>query len=57
MTEAQRRASKKYDATNTRTFCLKLNYNTDADLISFLEASANIQGTIKRILEEHLRRL
>lgn len=57
MTEAQRRASKKYDANNTRTFCLKLNYNTDADLISFLEASANIQGTIKRILEDHLRRL
>lgn len=56
MTEAQLRASKKYDAKNTRTFTLKLNTNTDADIINMLEASGNIQGYIKRLLNEDLTR-
>lgn len=54
MTEAQKQASKKYDANNTRTFTIKLNYNTDADLINFLETRKNIQGTIKQVLYLHL---
>lgn len=52
MTEAQKRASKKYDANNTRTFTIKLNYNTDADLILYLESVENVQGLIKDLLQK-----
>lgn len=54
MTEAQKRASKNYDKNNTRMFCIKLNYNTDADLIAMLEARNNVQGFIKNVLNEYL---
>ena len=43
-------AQKKYDKKNTKSFCIKLNYNTDADLISYLEIVPNVQGLIKRLL-------
>ena len=43
-------AQKKYDRKNTKSFCIKLNYNTDADLISYLEIVPNVQGLIKRLL-------
>lgn len=56
MTEAQRKASRKYDKENTRIFTIKLNYNNDADLISLLESRPNIQGFIKELLNEWLRR-
>lgn len=54
MTEAQKRASKKYDAKNTRTFTIKLNYNTDADVISYLETVDNVQGLIKALIRRHI---
>ena len=56
MTEAQKNASKKYDKENTRTFTIKLNYNTDADLIAFLEMLSNVQGYIKELISRDLRR-
>ena len=54
MTEAQKRASRKYDAKNTRTFTIKLNYNTDADMISYLETIENVQGLIKLLIKKHI---
>ena len=56
MTEARKRASKKYDACNTKTYSLKLNINTDANIIRMLDASGNVQGIIKRLLNEELDR-
>ena len=56
MTEAQRKASRKYDKEKTRIFTIKLNYNTDADLINLMESRTNIQGFIKELLIEWLRR-
>lgn len=56
MTEAQKKASRKYDKEKTRIFTIKLNYNTDADLINLLESRTNIQGFIKELLNEWLRR-
>ena len=50
MTESQR----KYDAKNTRTFTLKLNKNTDADIIDYLEKTGNVQGCIKELLRRRL---
>ena len=55
-TEAQKRATIKYDAKNTVQFHLKLNRTTDAELIAYLKASGNIQGTIKEALTEHMKK-
>ena len=49
-TEAQRRAVKKYDAENIKHLHLKLNKNTDADLISWLGHVDNVQGYIKSLI-------
>ena len=56
MTEARKRASKKYDAGNTKTYSLKLNINTDANIISMSDTSGNVQGLVKRLLNEELDR-
>ena len=50
MTEAQRNASRNYDARNRKKFTLNLNYNTDGDIIRFLDGCENVQGTVKDII-------
>ena len=45
--EAQRRASAKYDRKNTIMIPLKLNRITDADLIEWLSEQPNRQKAIK----------
>ena len=55
MTEAQKRAQKKYDEASKgkwRMVHLKLNKETDADIIDKLEASGNIQGYIKQLIRQ-----
>lgn len=54
-TEAQRKASAKYDAANTKTYAVKLNRNTDADIISKLESEENVQGYIKGLIREDIK--
>lgn len=54
-TEAQKRAQKRYDEANKdkwRMIHLKLNKETDADIIEKLEASGNIQGFIKELIRK-----
>lgn len=56
-TEAQRRAQKRYDEANRdkwRMVHLKLNKETDADIIEKLENSQNIQGYIKELIRADL---
>lgn len=48
--------TKKYDEANTIQIKLKLNCNTDADIISYLDATGNKQGTIKRLIREEIKR-
>lgn len=55
-TEAQTRAQKKYDAANTRQFHLKLNRNTDRDIIEKLGNVPNMQGYIKRLIRSDLEK-
>ena len=52
-TEAQKRAQKKYDEANKdkfRMIHLKLNRETDADIIEKLENVDSIQGYIKQLI-------
>lgn len=55
-TEAQIRAQAKYDAANTRQFHLKLNRNTDRDVIEKLDNVPNMQGYIKKLIRSDLER-
>lgn len=54
-TEAQRRASAKYDAKNTKTFAIKLNRKTDADLIAKLESVCSVQGYLKELIRKDIK--
>ena len=53
--KAQLNAILKYDKEHTTSIMIKLNNNTDADLIEYLNASGNKQGTIKAALREHIK--
>lgn len=53
-TEAQKRATAKYDAKNTTRVILKLNTTTDADILAKLEACGNKQGYIKALIRADL---
>lgn len=55
-TAAQLKAIMKYDKEHTTTILIKLNNNTDADLIKYLDASGNKQGTIKTALREYINK-
>ena len=57
MTEAQKAAQKRYDKLNRRKFTINLNYNTDADLISFIESWKNIQKGFKELLWKEIGRI
>lgn len=54
--KAQLNAIMKYDKQHTTTVLIKLNNNTDADLIAYLEQSGNKQGTIKAALREYMKK-
>ena len=52
--DAQLRASAKYDKANTKQFKIKLVYATDADIIEYLDSCPNKQGLIKDLLRQHI---
>ena len=53
-TDAQIKAQAKYDAENTRQVHLKLNRNTDKDVLEKLDEVQSKQGYIKRLIREDL---
>lgn len=55
-TEAQRRATKKYDAQNTKQYHLKLNLNNDAEIIARLEQQTSMQGYIKALIDLDIKK-
>lgn len=50
--EAQRKATAKYDKANKVTLTVKLNKKTEADLIEYVAGLENKQGFIKALLRE-----
>ena len=54
--EAKRRASAKYDKANTKGLYLKLNITTDADIIAHLSAKENVQGYIKNLIRDNMKK-
>ena len=55
-TEAQNRYSEKYQKANIRRVVLKLNKNTDQDIIAFLDAQKSVNGEVKKILREYIEK-
>ena len=55
-TDAQMRATMKYEKANIRRVVLKLNKNTDQDIIEFLDGLKSVNGEIKWILREHIEK-
>ena len=54
--EAQKRASAKYDLYNTKQVKLKLNLKTDADILDWLDGISNKQGYIKELIRKDMKR-
>ena len=54
--EAKRRCNAKYDRNNTKQIHLKLNINTDGDILRYLSKKENIQGYIKSLIREDMNK-
>lgn len=54
--DAQKRATLKYDAKNTKQYHLKLNLTTDADVIDRLAQQESAQGYIKQLIREDIQK-
>lgn len=54
--EAQKRASAKYDANNTTSVYIKLNINTELDIIEKLESVENKSGYIKQLIRNDIEK-
>lgn len=54
--DAQKRASAKYDAANTKQVRLKLNTKTDADILERFDRCDNVQGYIKRLVRADIEK-
>ena len=53
--KAQKDADRRYDATHTKQIMLKLNLETDADILKRLEEVENKQGYIKDLIRADIR--
>ncbi len=49
-------ASMKYDKANVKWINLKLNKNTDVDILNYLENITNKQGYIKKLIRKDMEK-
>lgn len=54
-TKAQIKASNKFNKHHTKSIILKLNFNTDADIIKKLESVPSKMGYIKKLIREDIK--
>lgn len=54
-TEAQIRANNKFNKANTKMVSLRLNYNTDADIIKRLDEVDSKMGYIKELIRKDIQ--
>lgn len=55
VTKAQQRATARYQAANTKLFSIRLNLNTDSDIIKRLNQVENKQGYIKGLIRADIK--
>ena len=51
---AHNRASSKYNATHTKIIPIRLNFETDADILEHLEKQASKMGYIKQLIRDDI---
>lgn len=56
VSDAKRKTNMDYDRKNTKLIGMKLNRNTDADILTFLEKQENVQGYLKRLIREDMKK-
>lgn len=55
-TEAQKRASAKYNKDHTKLFTVRLQLNGDEDIMEYLDALPNKQGRVKELIRADIAR-
>ena len=55
-TEAAKAAKARYDAKTAKFISIKLNRNTDQEIIEFLDRQENKQGVIKQALLDYMKK-
>lgn len=56
ISEAKKKANNRYIAKNIYQKGLKLNRNTDLDILEYLETIDNFNGYIKQLIREDMKR-
>lgn len=54
LSEAQRKATKKYQLKNTKSICLSLSRKYDTDIIEFLETLPNKNSYLKELIRKDI---
>lgn len=55
-TDAAKAAKARYDAKTARYISMKLNTNTDKDIIQRLEKEKSVQAYLKKLIREDMKR-
>lgn len=55
ISEAKQAANARYDAKTARYYSLKLNQNTDSDILNHLAKKENIQGYLKELIRKDMK--
>ena len=55
VSEAKKSANARYDKANTKQIILKLNVNTDSDILAWLDRQENKQGYIKSLIRKDMK--
>lgn len=55
VSEAKKRANKKSNKKNTKMICVRLSFNTDADIIKKLDEVDSKMGYIKELIRKDLQ--
>ena len=53
--EAKAAAKARYDAKTAKYISLKLNRNTDKEMIEYLEKKQNVQGYLKELIRHDMK--
>lgn len=53
--EAQLKASRKYNKNNTKSYPIKVNKKTEKDIYEHLESKENVNGYIKQLIRDSIK--
>lgn len=56
LSDAKRRTNMAYDKENTKLVGMKLNRKTDADILEYLNSKENVQGYLKNLIRNEIKR-